>query len=110
MSQRILIGTMLGLGTTLLWAVPALRGETATGLKAFRQSDYATALREWKVDADKGQTEAQYNLGMLYLKGLGVTRDPQKAFQLFSLAADAGQPDAQFQVGLMREKGVGVPQ
>jgi hypothetical protein len=110
MLQCAFAGKIWGIGTALLCAIPALRGDTAAGLKAFRQGDYATALREWKAEADKGQSEAEYNLGMLYLKGQSVAPDTQEALRLFRLAAEQGQPDAQFQLGLMREKGVGVPQ
>jgi TPR repeat protein len=87
-----------------------LFGDTAAGLRAFQNKDYATARREWSEAADRGQAEAQYNLGMLYLKGLGVARNPEEAFRWFRLAGEQGQADAAFQVGLMREKGVGVAQ
>ena len=80
-----------------------LCGDTAAGLRAFQSKDYATAYREWTA-------EAQYYLGMLYLKGLGVARNPEEAFRWFRLAGDQGQADAAFQIGLMRERGVGVAQ
>jgi hypothetical protein len=44
------------------------------------------------------------------LKGIGVTKDPKRAMQLFRTAAKAGLPDAQFAVGLCYDKGEGVPQ
>ena len=109
MLLRVFSGKILGIRAALLWAIPALRGDTAAGVKAFRQGDYATAFREWKAEADEGQREAEYNLAMLYLKGLGVAPNAQEALRLFRLAADQGQPDAQFQLGLMREKGSGAP-
>jgi uncharacterized protein len=103
-------GALLGAGAVLLWTVPVLFGDTAAGMRAFRKKDYPAAYREWRAAADQGQAEAQYNLGILYLKGLGVARDPDEAFRWFRLAADQGQADAQFQVGLMLEDGVGVRQ
>lgn len=101
-------GALLWGAAVLLGTAPMLLADTAAGMRAFRNKDYSTAYREWKAAASQGQAEAQYNLGLLYLKGLGVTKDPAEAFRWFHLAADQGQADAQFQVGLMREKGVGV--
>src|SRR5580700_10170024 len=92
---------LLWTGAVLLWTVPVLSGDTAAGMRAFRKGDYPTAYREWKAAANQGQAEAQYNLGMLYWKGLGVASDPEEAFRWLRLAADQGQADAQFQVGLM---------
>lgn len=97
-------------GALLVCTVPASGADSAQGIQAFQHKDYAAAFREWKPAADQGQPEAQYNLGILYLRGLGVQKDAQEAFRLFHAAADRGLVDAQFQVGLMREKGTGVQQ
>jgi TPR repeat protein len=102
-------GSLL-IGAVLLCIVPLLQGDTAAGLRAFQNKDYAAARREWTEAANLGQAVAQYNLGMLYSKGLGVTKNPEEAYRWLRLAAEQGQVDAQFQVGLMREKGVGVRQ
>jgi len=99
---------LLWIGVLLLGTTSMLCADTAAGLQAFRKADYPAAYREWRAAADQGQAEAQYNLGILYLKGLGVARNPEEAFRWFLLAADQGQADAQFQAGLMREKGIGV--
>src|SRR5580704_10938174 len=101
---------LLGIGAVLLGIVPLLFGDTAAGMRAFRNKDYPAAYAEWRAAANQGHAEAQYDLGMLYLKGLGVAADPEEAFRWLRLAADQGQADAQFQVGLMLEKGVGVRQ
>jgi hypothetical protein len=73
-------GALLWTGAVWLWTVPVLFGDTAAGMRAFRQKDYPTAYREWRAAADQGQAEAQYNLGILYLKGLGVARIWMKHF------------------------------
>lgn len=91
-----------------MWAMPAYSADSAAGLQAYRKKDYATAFREWKAAAEKGQAKAQFNLGMLYLKGQGVGKDPQLAFRWLRSAADQGNAEAQFQVGQIREKGVGM--
>ena len=58
--KGILIGTL---------AAAAFAADADTGLRAFRQGDYQTAIRVWKTDSDKGDKNAQYNLGLLYMSG-----------------------------------------
>ena len=36
------------------------------GMEAYKNGDYATALKEWKPLAEAGDTDAQYNLGIMY--------------------------------------------
>jgi TPR repeat protein len=103
-------GTWLLGGAILLATVPFLQGDTAAGTRAYERKDYATAYREWLQAANEGHAEAQYNLGMLYLKGLGVASNAQEAFRWLRVAAEQGQVDAEYRVGLMREKGVGSRQ
>ncbi len=45
------------------------------GLDAYNKKDYATALREWKPLAEQGNAFAQYNLGIMYRQGNGVSQD-----------------------------------
>src|SRR4051812_6086128 len=91
---------LFSMGTVLLCFDSLLCADTAAGMRVFRKQDYSTAYSEWKADAAQGKAEAQYNLGMLYLKGLGTPKDPEEAFRWLRLAADQGQAEAQFQVGL----------
>ena len=58
--------------------------------------------------ADKGHGKAQFMLGMHYLKGQNVARNPTTAFNLFNKAAQKGVAGAQFNLALMHEKGDGT--
>ncbi|MBS4163303.1 hypothetical protein PRO82_000603 [Candidatus Protochlamydia amoebophila] len=51
-----------------------------------------------KLLADQGDAKAQYNLGVIYVNGLGVTQSDAKAFKYFKLAADQGDADAQYEL------------
>ena len=42
---------------------------------AYQRGDYNTALSRLRVLADKGDAEAQYNLGVMYHDGQGVPQD-----------------------------------
>ena len=47
-----------------------------------------------RAAADKGDHEAEFALGLLYLLGRGVDKDAGEAFKLFTLALDAGDTQA----------------
>ena len=49
--------------------------------------------------AEAGDPEASYHLGMLYNNGIGVPKDPKRAYRYFKAAADAGDPLGAYKVG-----------
>lgn len=78
-------------------------------VSAFEQQDYATALKELRPLAEKGDAQSQYALGMMYENGFGVTKDLSAARSWYTKAATQGNTDAQFNLGAMNEKGIGAP-
>ena len=52
--------------------------------------DYGKAREWYQMAADAGNTDAMYNLGVLYANGYGVAQDYDKARQWYQKAADAG--------------------
>ncbi len=72
--------------------------------------DYATAIRELRPLAEQGYTIAQFQLGVMYGKGQGVTQDYAEAVKWFRKAAEQGMAEAQINLGVMYGKGQGVPQ
>ena len=67
-------------------------------------------VAQLRADAAQGDTEAQYNLGMMYVNGQGVTQDEEEAVHLFHMAAEQGNADAQRDLGWMYASGRGVAQ
>jgi hypothetical protein len=55
-----------------------------------------------------GNTLAQYNLGLMYDKGQGVSQSSTTAAQWYQKAADQGHICSQYNLGLMYESGLGV--
>jgi TPR repeat protein len=49
--------------------------------------DYAEAARWYRLAADQGDAQAQYNLGLAYARGEGVTQNVVDAHMWFNLAA-----------------------
>ncbi|MGX2968482.1 tetratricopeptide repeat protein [Ursidibacter sp. B-7004-1] len=78
------------------------------GLQAYKQKDYATALKLWQPLAEQGYETAQYNLGIMYLNGWGVALDYQQAVYWYQQAAQQGDADAQNNLGFMYYQGQGV--
>ncbi len=60
--------------------------------------------------ANNGDSEAQYNVGLLHALGRGTPRDPKTAAHWFSLAAENGHADAQCNLGFYLATGEGVAQ
>jgi len=69
----------------------------------------AEAVRWLQAAAQQENAVAQYSLGVMYIEGLGVKRDPAIAADS-PQAADQGHASAQYNLGLMLAQGDGVPQ
>ena len=61
-----------------------------------------------RTDAEQGDADAQFNLGVRYDIGLGVPQDDAEAVRWYRLAADQGNATAQYNLGLMYAIGEGV--
>jgi hypothetical protein len=72
-----------------------------TGIDAWQRSDYATAVAVWRPLAEKGDADAQFNLGQAYRLGRGVSINLAAAQTWFERAAEKGHLDAQTTLGLM---------
>lgn len=67
--------------------------------KAAAAKGYAAAFKEFSPLANKGDPEAEYYLGKMYLLGQGVAKDEAEAIKWFKASGDQGNPDAQFFLG-----------
>lgn len=81
--------------------------------------EYDEALRWYTMAANQGWPMAQYNIGVMYEKGLGMDKDLQKAFSMYLAAASNGHKRkegsarraarmASLKIAQMYEKGLGV--
>ena len=68
--------------------------------------DFLIAL----IDAKKGSSEAQFNLGKMYEQGQGVKQDYTQAADWYRKAAEQGHAVAQFNLGSIYGFGFGVKQ
>ena len=78
------------------------------GLDAYLKEDYATALKEFKPLAEKGNAEAQAMLSYMYRSGKGVLGDDVEAVKWSRQAAEQGYAPAQTSLGVRYKYGIGV--
>lgn len=103
--------------TTLVIGLSLLTGATTSawaqdfrkGFEAYKQKDYAAAMREWRPLAEQGDADAQLMLGRLYEWGRGVVKNKNEAIKWYRLAAEGGDWRGQDWMANAYFIGVGVP-
>ena len=80
-----------------------------TGIDAYRRGDYLTALKVFRILAERGHANGQNTMGIFYARGLGVAVDYAEAVRWFRKAAAQGHAVAQHNLGTAYARGRGVP-
>ena len=96
--NNIFAALVLGASIVLNQAAVA---DTKAGVDAWTRGDFAAAIKEWQVQAARGDGDALFNLGQAYRLGQGVKQDLAKAEQLFGQAAGLGHLQAADIYGLL---------
>jgi len=108
MNKRWLVLSIL-VGLVFMLAAPAWADYQA-GRDAYKRGDYDTALKEFRLAAEQGDAQAQFELGVMYDEGQGVAQDYQEAVPWYRLAAEQGYALAQNNLAVVYWKGQGVTQ
>ena len=103
--KRLQVSLMLAF---LFLLVPANAGRLEDGSAALEKKQYKKAHALLLPLAKKGNVFAQYNVAVMYAKGLGVTKNDVEAVKWYKKAAEQGDANAQANLGLMYENGRGV--
>ena len=82
-------------------AMPLSAQSVKAGIEAWQKADYSAAVSIWRPLAEKGDADAQFNLGQAYRLGRGVAINLAAAQSWFERAADKGHVDAQTTLGLL---------
>lgn len=72
--------------------------------------DYAKALELYTEAGEKGDADAQAQVGYIYQYGCGVDHDYEKAMEWNNRAAQQGNAQGQAQIGWLYQQGLGVTQ
>jgi TPR repeat protein len=105
--KKIITGLTLSM---LLASGVASAADFYKGLEAAQSGDFKTALAEWTPLAEQGDSDAQYNLGVMYATGEGVPENDKTAVKWYTKAAEQGYASAQYNLGVMYYNGEGVPE
>ena len=85
---------------------------SATVMAQFNADDeqQRTLFLETQQKVEQGDIESQFDLGLMYFYGRGVTQDYSKAIEWYSKAAGQGDADAQHNLSKMYSDAHGVAQ
>lgn len=91
------------LAAAAIAATPVLAQQTSVraGVDAWQAGNYEEAVRQWRPLADRGDADAQYNLGQAYKLGRGVPLNMNLAEQWYERAARQGHEQASANLGLI---------
>jgi len=100
---------LLSLSFLLTFATTAfLSAAVATKTIDKHETESATRFHSIEKAAHGGNTESQFQLGVLFLTGTDTPKDLQQAVYWLKKAADHKHPAALYELGVMHEKGIGV--
>ncbi|HEY0447191.1 MAG TPA: SPOR domain-containing protein [Allosphingosinicella sp.] len=71
------------------------------GVEAWQAGDYPRAVTQWRPLANRGDADAQFNMGQAYKLGRGVPADIAIARSWYEKAAQQGHHAAQSNLGLL---------
>ncbi len=101
---------LLALPLFILMAVCQAYAGLEEGLTALAEGNYGKAYAEINPLAFEGNAEAQFNLGLMYAKGLWVSQNDGEAVKWYRKAAEQGHDQARLNLGLTYYNGLGVAQ
>ncbi len=104
--------------TAMRWYYKAARQDSLSELRFLLRGPFfrnakkgdLEALNLLRKDAQRGDSWAQFNLGLLYKQGEGVKQDYTEAIRWFYKSADQDQAEAWYEIGAMFALGLGVGQ
>lgn len=106
-TMKALLKSLCLLAFTLS-AATSLADNFSDGVELYADQEYSAAAESFKKAAAKGNPEAQFNLGLMYLKGEGVEQDYRQAMALFQQSAEQDNARAQLNLARMYAKGQGL--
>ena len=79
-----------------------------TAMEMLQAGNYLDALKSFGLSAKKGNQDAQYQIGLMFLEGQGVSASAEDAAYWFRKAAQNGHAASQFEIGYCFATGAGV--
>jgi len=84
--------TLRGMADASTWYHPDLFGEFA-GMRHYAHHRFKEAMKYFEIGAYYADKLSQLSIGLMYMNGEGVAKDPAKAYAWLDLAAEREYPD-----------------
>ena len=78
------------------------------GIVAYQANDLPLAYTAFLAAAKDGHADSQFNVALMYEKGIGVGKDEKEAVVWYGRSASQGNAGAQFNLGVLYEHGRGT--
>jgi TPR repeat protein len=78
------------------------------GVAAYQSGDLPLAAKEFRAAAEVGNADAQFNMALMYERGIGVSKDEQESIVWYRKSAEQGNSNAQFNLAVLYENGRGT--
>jgi len=78
------------------------------GIAAYQVNNLPLAYKEFLAAAKAGHADSQFNVGLMYEKGIGVGKDEKEAVVWYGKSAALGNAAAQYNLGVLYENGFGT--
>ncbi|GAB3537659.1 hypothetical protein GCM10027343_01390 [Noviherbaspirillum agri] len=83
-------------------------GDLERGMTAYRNGDYAAAVKELKPLAEDGNPQAQFQLARMHAEGQGLPHDDMQMAKWMRKSAEQGYVEAQYHLAELYARGFGV--
>ena len=91
----------------VLVALGVLLGAWTTSLRGADEAAPQPTLKQWRASAERGDAEAQFQVGRAFDRGLGVATNATDAAKWYLRAAEQGHTKAQNNLAALYEEGRG---
>lgn len=78
------------------------------GIAAYQANNLPLAYEEFLTAAKDGHADSQYNVGLMYEQGIGVSKDEKEAVVWYGKSAAQRNAAAQYNLGVLYENGRGT--
>jgi TPR repeat protein len=97
----------LALAAVFSFLCPPVRAGLQEGVAAYEAGNLPLAFKEFRTAAETNDANCQFNLALMYERGIGVAKDEKEARAWYRKAAEQGNSSAQFNLGVLYENGHG---
>ncbi len=78
------------------------------GIAAYQADNLPLAYKEFLAAAEAGHADSQFNVALMFEKGMVVAKDETQALKWYEKSAEQGNSAAQFNLGVLYENGRGT--